>query len=97
MIPCGRGRLPVASRLSTFALGAVDGVGDAVAGWEEDGNEEGDGLDEKTFVSGTVILTHFRLNVRRRSVDDLGLSSAVLGFGGAAGVYNVGGRDVSVP
>jgi hypothetical protein len=69
-----------------FALGAVD-----------DGNEELDRFDEKTFASGTIFkLTHFRVNVRRRSAKDLGLA-AVLGV--AQGMYSVDGpgADASVP
>lgn len=56
---------------------------------EEDGNEEEDSFDEKTFVSGTI-LTHFRVNVRRRSVEDLGF--AVI-LGEAQGMYSVDGPD----
>lgn len=69
-----------------FALGAVD-----------DGNEEVDRFDEKTFVSGTIFkLTHFRVNVRRRNAKDLGFA-AVLGV--VQGMYSVEGpdADTSVP
>jgi hypothetical protein len=66
-----------------FALGAA-----------EDGNEE-DSFDEKAFVSGTI-LAPFRVNVRRRSVEDLGFAAVL---GDAQGMYNVDGPDVdaSVP
>lgn len=63
--------------------------------WEEDGNEEGDSFDEKTFVSGTI-LAHFRVNVRRRSAKDPRFA-AVLGE--AQGMYSADGpdADASVP
>jgi hypothetical protein len=63
--------------------------------WEEDGNEEEDNFDEKTFVSGTI-LTYFRVNVRRRSAKDLGFAEVL---GDAQGMYSVGGpdADASVP
>jgi hypothetical protein len=78
-------------------LGAVDGD-DPLAGcaaaasrvgeWEE---EPEDSFDEKTFVSGTI-LTHFRVNVRRRSAKDLGFA-AVLGE--AQGMHSIDGPDAS--
>jgi hypothetical protein len=89
-------------------LGAIDGDDDPLAGcgcaavaaprdgeWEDDRNEEEDSFDEKTFVSGTI-LTHFRVNVRRRSVEKPGFA-AILEE--AQGMYSVGGpdADASVP
>ena len=88
-------------------MGAIDGDDDPLAECrcavaaprdgerEEDGNEEEDSFDEKTFVNGTI-LTHFRVNVRRRSVEKLGFA-AVLEE--AQGVYSVDGPDAnaSVP
>jgi hypothetical protein len=74
-------------------------VGCADGEWEEDGNAEEDSFDfdEKTFVSaGGTILTQFRVNVSRRSVEDLDFAAAVL-LEKAQGMYGVDGSDTSVP
>ena len=83
-------------------MGEVDGDDDTLAvctasprngEGREDGEEEGDIFDEKTFISG-LILAHFRVNVSRRSVEDPGISAVL---GGAQGLCSVGGLEASVP